>query len=131
MSEVGGPFVQKCWIFTNRTANLGCIMGNNLSAFLGKVQGDAELQARLGAVSVLPVNERREGFLALAAEVGTPVSPGDLEEYAKRGELSEALLEDVTGGGGNFRTITRSVSPADPNAGNSVKEFLSHFGINL
>lgn len=71
-------------------------MTENLKNFLQKVSQSAELIERLKAA------QDYDAVLALAQELGMPLTPADIEPPA--GELDEGELENVTGGtsGGCF-----------------------------
>lgn len=109
-------------------------MDTNVSAFFTKLQNEPELQAQLVEITTLPIENRASRLLALSSAADTPVSIPDLQAFAAKGEIPDSLLEEVNGG------IKQPKSPAEPREGfldglkneaASLREFLTHFGINL
>ncbi len=80
----------------------------NVKRFLEKVQTDAALQEKLKAMQGKPQVEVITAIMALAKENGFEITKEDLQKYveaaakasaAQNGELNEAELDAVAGGG--------------------------------
>jgi len=66
----------------------------SIKGFIAKAQDDSELQSALQAAG-----GNKAAVCALAADNGFSITPEDLDAYSGGGELDEAALDNVAGGG--------------------------------